>query len=132
IISCRNVLIYLNGTLQKKIIPMFHYALKPNGILVLGVSETIGAFADLFSLLDKKNKIYGKKSTGGRPLLEFAGPATHALSSAAPRHNGAELREPDAKKEADRIMLKKYSPASVLVNEQLDILQFRGSTGDFL
>jgi len=61
LISCRNVMIYLGPPLQKKLLPIFHYALKPSGLLMLGSSETIGAFSDLFVLVDKKEKIYTKK-----------------------------------------------------------------------
>jgi two-component system CheB/CheR fusion protein len=63
LISCRNLLIYLNAELQKKIIPVFHYSLVPNGILFLGSSETIGEFVDLFSLVDKKWKIYKRRES---------------------------------------------------------------------
>ena len=71
LISCRNVLIYLGSVLQKKVMPIFHYALKPTGFLMLGTSETIGGYSDLFTLMDKKNKIYAKKATITRPNLNF-------------------------------------------------------------
>src|SRR6476469_10280523 len=61
LITCRNVLIYLGPPLQKKLLPIFHYGLRPGGFLLLGTSETVGDFSDLFTLLDKKNKIYTKK-----------------------------------------------------------------------
>ena len=67
LISCRNVLIYLGPTLQRKVMPVFHYALRPAGLLMLGASETIGAFPELFSLLDKKAKIYAKKACTSAP-----------------------------------------------------------------
>ena len=66
LISCRNVLIYFSPALQKQVIPTFHYALNPNGFLVLGASETIGSFAGLFSVVDPKNRIFAKKATGLR------------------------------------------------------------------
>ncbi|MGH9761171.1 MAG: chemotaxis protein CheB, partial [Blastocatellia bacterium] len=66
LISCRNLLIYLSSVIQKKIIPIFHYAMNPWGFLLLGSSETIGPFADLYSLVDKKQKIYRRKATGNR------------------------------------------------------------------
>src|SRR5581483_1278427 len=62
LISCRNVMIYMGPVLQKRIVPLLHYALNANGILFLGSSETVGNFADLFMPIDKKHKIYGKKS----------------------------------------------------------------------
>jgi two-component system CheB/CheR fusion protein len=136
LVSCRNVLIYLNSTLQRKIIPTFHYALNPEGVLVLGHSETIGTYADLFSLLDKKNKLYLKKYTQlarDRPLVDFSvPPPTFNHSTIPARHPGNENEVPDIRKEADRVALAKYAPASVLVNESLDILQFRGRTGEYL
>ena len=61
LISCRNLLIYMGGELQKKLIPLFHYALNPGGILFLGTSETVGEFADLFAALDRKSKLYQRK-----------------------------------------------------------------------
>jgi chemotaxis methyl-accepting protein methylase len=66
-----NVLIYLGAELQKRIIPIFHYALKPNSFLMLGTSESIGDFADLFALVDKKSKIYERKSAPRSPYLRF-------------------------------------------------------------
>ena len=69
LISCRNLMIYLEPSLQRKIIPTFHYALKPNGFLFLGASETVGANTDLFASVDNKHKVYSKK------------PATHPRTS---------------------------------------------------
>ena len=61
LISCRNLLIYMGGGLQKKLIPLFHYALNPGGMLFLGTSETVGEFVDLFATLDRKSKLYQRK-----------------------------------------------------------------------
>ena len=72
LISCRNVLIYLGSVLQKKVMPIFRYALKPTGFLMLRTSETIGGYSDLFTLMDKKNNIYAKKATITRPNLDFS------------------------------------------------------------
>src|SRR5215510_10790160 len=71
LISCRNVLIYLGQPLQRKIMPVFHYALKPTGLMVLGASETLGSYAELFQLVDSKAKIYAKKVTHARPVVTF-------------------------------------------------------------
>ena len=65
LISCRNVLIYFGPVLQQRVIPIFHFALKPSGFLLLGKSEALGTFMDLFSLVDKRYKIYVQKSLGG-------------------------------------------------------------------
>ena len=71
LICCRNVLIYLESSMQKRILPLFHYALNPNGFLMLGGSESIGAFSDLFSQVDRKQKIFAKKAGTVHPPLEF-------------------------------------------------------------
>ncbi|MHB9073201.1 MAG: chemotaxis protein CheB [Desulfobaccales bacterium] len=134
IISCRNVLIYLGPVLQKRVIPIFHFALKPGGFLILGKSEAIGAFQEMFTLVDKKLKFYTKKDLPGRPPLRFALEAYAAredlpVQVMAPEEapSGLELT-----READRIVLARFTPAGVVVDENLKILQFRGHTGPFL
>ncbi len=136
-VSCRNVLIYLGPTLQRKVLPLFHYALKPNGFLLLGVSETIGVFADLFSLSDKKAKIYTKKAVQLRPAVTFAQPTAMDPSIGVLAGPGAARQDlapllADIQKQADRILLTHHTPAGVVVNRQLDVLQFRGRTGPYL
>lgn len=136
LISCRNLLIYLGAALQKKVIPIFHYALKPAGFLLLGTSETIGAFADHFTLVDKKHKIYAKKPTTLRLPTSFA--ALSELSDYGAERAGARkgygeaASTFDVQKEADRILLSRYAPAGVVVNADQEILQFRGHTGPYL
>ena len=71
LILCRNVLIYMDTTLQKKLLSVFHYALNANGFLVLGQAETVGAQATLFSLVDKKHRIHRRKATSTLPTLKF-------------------------------------------------------------
>jgi two-component system CheB/CheR fusion protein len=140
LISCRNLLIYLEPVLQKQVLPILHYALKPTGVLWLGTSETVGAASDLFTPLDKKQRFYAKKLAASRLHFQFArGPASSAAApdradSGQPRNPMSEqLRtEHDAQKEADRILLARYAPASVLINAELEILQVRGSTGAYL
>lgn len=135
LISCRNVLIYLGSTLQRKVMPVFHYALRPTGLLMLGASETIGAFSDLFSLVDKKAKIYAKKAAQSRPTVSFG----HELPEPA-RLGENELASPmqvtpsitDVQKQADRIVLTSYSLPGVVINSNMEVLQFRGRTGMFL
>lgn len=136
LISCRNLLIYLEPGLQKKIMPAFHYALKPGGFLFLGASESISQFAALFT----KQKIFSRKA-GLTPLFHLPLPnergtypssRQHAQtldSAAAPdgvRGGG------DAQREADRIMVNQFAPPGVLINAELQILQFRGVTSDYL
>src|SRR5437773_9410841 len=89
LISCRNVMIYMAQVLQKKILPLFQFALNPGGILFLGSAETVGGFADLFEPLDKKHKVYAKKSIHGHIALDFM-PRFHARSEE--RRVGKECR----------------------------------------
>ena len=134
LVSCRNVLIYLGPVLQKKVIPIFHFALKPKGFLLLGRSEAIGAFQEMFTLVDKKNKIYVKKELAARVPLQFTMkeypiPLEAPLVELPPE---APLSSLDLMKEADRIVLARFSPAGVVVDEDLKIIQFRGLTGPYL
>jgi two-component system, chemotaxis family, CheB/CheR fusion protein len=136
LISCRNVMIYLGPALQKKLLPIFHYALKPDGLLVLGSSETIGGFSDLFALVDRKEKIYAKKP--GRFVPTFASARTeHPVERRQPGHQPMRSAEElpvmaSLYKEADSLMLSQYAPPGVLVNDELRIVQFRGITSPFL
>ena len=136
LISCRNVMIYLGPVLQKKLLPIFHYALKPDGLLMLGSSETIGGFSNLFVLADKKEKIYSKKP--GRFVPVFGPATTERPGEARPRgdkpvSSGEELPvAPSLHKEVDGLLLSQYAPPGVLVNDDLRIVQFRGVTSPFL
>ncbi|HBE79192.1 MAG TPA: chemotaxis protein CheB [Firmicutes bacterium] len=136
LLSCRNVLIYMGPVLHRKLIPTFHYALKPAGYLMLGTSESIGTFLDLFSLLDPKFKIYSKKAIHTPLNFDFdtiEETATKLEVSGRMNNIGADLwNNYDVLKEADRIMLAKYAPAGVLINDKLEILQFRGLTDPYL
>jgi two-component system CheB/CheR fusion protein len=136
LISCRNLLIYMGGELQKKLIPLFHYALKPDGALFLGTSETIGEFVDLFAPLDRKWKLYQSKAeTQGvhRPAMgKFIPPLTKG--GAAPLPSKAERVETKVplRELAEQALLEQYTPASVVVNERGDILYIHGRTGRYL
>jgi two-component system CheB/CheR fusion protein len=133
LISCRNLLIYLAPALQKRVLPSFHYALNSPGFLVLGSAESVGDNADLFELLDRTNKIYSKKPTASRPPLEFAADDVRRSLTPGLRREFSQSGAPaDFQREADRILLGRYAPAGVLVNENLDIIQFRGRTSAYL
>ena len=130
--SCRNVLIYFDQPLQKRVIPTFHYCLREPGFLLLGRSEAISGFAKLFSPVDKAHKIFAR--TAVPSLLHFA-----ARSDAPAEVVQAGTREPavhaatvDVARHLDRMMLARYAPPGVLVTEKLEILQFRGQTGAYL
>lgn len=142
LISCRNVMIYLEGGLQKKMIPMFHYALKKDGFLLLGTSESVGGFGELFAPVDKKQKIFIKKVSPARAFQvpakrgtsdRLAKPRTSALSGSNRHGDAREVpSEIDAEREADRVTVSRFAPPGVLVSGDLQVLQFRGRTGPFL
>src|SRR5215212_6576492 len=134
LVSCRNVMIYLGPPLQRKVMSIFHYALRPNGYLLLGSSETIGNYSDLFAVADRKHKIYRKKA-GATPLtvdFEPASAAPRERPRRAPADEDASAAPANVFREADRVALARYVPAGVLINEKLDIIQFRGRTSPFL
>ena len=137
IVSCCNLLIYLDSQLQKKIIATFHYSLQHHGFLILGKSETVGTSAYLFAQVEKKFKIYSKKKdTTSKAMFEmnYSVKDTERPAAFGRKTNASQLKseEVDLEKSVDSLLLKKFTPASVLINEELDILQFRGSTGLFL
>lgn len=139
LISCRNVLIYLQPSLQKKAIATFHYALKPGGFLMLGASESIGSFKDLFEPLDKKTKLFSRKPA---PSAGFHVPFTPGQSLALGARSAAPMQpldipehlqgERNAQREADRITVNRFGPPAVLVDTDFAVRQFRGSTNAFL
>jgi len=132
LITCRNLLIYLGPELQKRVIPTLHYALKPDGYLMLGESESLGAFADHFLLVDKKHKIYQKKRSAARLITYFTGtdysarPLSATPVAAPSGHTSAVDRE------VERVLMNRFVPASIVVNDQMEIVQFRGKTGAYL
>jgi two-component system, chemotaxis family, CheB/CheR fusion protein len=133
LITCRNVLIYLGSSLQKKILPMFHYGLMPTGFLLLGTSETVGEFSNLFTLVDQKYKIYEKQPSSlgwSMDLIDSSAPLE--ISSPEPIVSGQNRNEAELQKAADQITLNHYAPVGVVINAQLEILQFRGQTGAYL
>ncbi len=133
LVSCRNLLIYLAPLLQKRVVPTFHYALNPTGFLVLGHSETIGAFTDLFSAVDAANRIYAKKPMVARQYPHFQVRERRWMGEGPTSTSGVRPPSPtDWQHEADRVLIGQYVPPGVLVNENLDILQFRGETGAYL
>jgi len=130
IVSCRNVLIYMDAFLQRKAMTTFHYALKEKGVLLLGKSESLSKSADLFTVFNEQEKMYTKKPVSGR-FIHVA-----AKSKDSSSHNPGTLMKDqrpndDFQKNAEQIILSK-SPAGVIVNEQMEIVQFRGATGDWL
>lgn len=132
LISCRNLLIYLGPTLQKRVIPTLHCALKTDGYLMLGGSESLGTFTDHFTLIDKKQRIYQKKKNSARLINYFAESAhfparPHELPLAKAIPAG-----PSIEKEVERLLLSRYMPASIVVNEQMEVVHIRGRVGSYL
>ena len=137
LISCRNLLIYMNAELQKKLIPLFHYALNPDGVLFLGTSETVGEHFTLFTALDRKWKIFlrQKESTGAmRPALgEFVSTVTARHLHPAPL--GGEARgesRVNLRTLTEQALLAHYAQAGVLINARGEILHIYGRTGKYL
>ena len=126
LISCRNMLIYFDDYLHERVVPTLHYALKTGGFLVLGQSESIGKFTQLFEPASKNSSIYVKKRA--QPSITFG------LQASAPYlklKQGKEGEKKDAlavlKDEVDRLLVTEYVPAALLVNADLDVLIFRGN-----
>jgi two-component system, chemotaxis family, CheB/CheR fusion protein len=132
LISCRNVLIYMEPFLQKKAYSIFHYALNEKGFLLLGKSETAGTSSELFQLAGKKDKLYSKKTVTGKFMNVASHTREENLKDKDYSLRSNERKRDDFQKDADDILLSKYTPPGVIVNEQYDIVQFRGSTGAYL
>jgi two-component system CheB/CheR fusion protein len=132
LLCCRNVLIYMDSTLQKKLLPMFHYTLNPGGYLFLGESESIGTFADLFAPVDAKHKIFRRKpvQTGYQP----EGEAPPAYPTAVEPKGKPLAARPaqDFTRVAERLILRDYSLPCVLVDEGYNIVHFNGDTSRYL
>ncbi|MCE5243753.1 MAG: chemotaxis protein CheB [Syntrophobacteraceae bacterium] len=131
LISCRNLLIYMDAQLQKKIMPLFHYTLNANGYLFLGPSETIGEFSDLFSPVDIKWKLFqAKKMTIPKYPLNLT---VGAVSTVELGKQGAQVAKMPRRAEIlERLILDEYAPASVLIDEKYETLFFRGPVGRYL
>lgn len=133
LISCRNVLIYLAEPLQKRVIPIFHYSLNSTGFLLLGTSESIGKFSSLFTPVHAKSKIYAKRVTENNHIFSFATssyPIVKVNQSEQINQNDRDTF--DLQRYTDQLILNRYAPAGVVVNEQMNILQVRGDTNAYL
>ncbi len=129
ILSCRNLLIYLGADLQRKLLPLFHYALNPGGLLFLGSAETAGGFPELFAALDSKARIY-RRIGGAAVAVDFPTKGTPAPS--VEQEMVKERRAVNLQVLADSLLLQRFAPAAVLVNEKGDIVYISGRTGKYL
>jgi two-component system, chemotaxis family, CheB/CheR fusion protein len=134
LLSCRNLLIYLDGTLQRRLFPIFHYVLKPGGFLLLGSSETVGTYGNLFDPLDKKWRLFRRREVAG-------GTYTAELSASVPTDlpggdggSGTAVRRSDMGNAqlAERLLLREVAPPTVLMRERGEIVHIHGRTGMIL
>src|SRR5688572_28613868 len=132
LVMCRNVLIYMNAVLQRKLISMFHYALVPDGHLMLGQAESVGPHLASFSLVDKRVRLYRKKADYALAHQHLRD--GHYAVTAPAKRTEALPADPDRSMqvEVSRLILDRYSPAGVVVDADLKIVQVRGQTGTFL
>jgi two-component system, chemotaxis family, CheB/CheR fusion protein len=130
LISCRNVLIYMEPYLQKKALSTFHYALNPKGFLLLGKSETTNSVPDLFTVATRLDKIFSKKAIPRK----FTSARSEVVSDVLPEkiHNKNENVRTDFQKAAYDIILNQHSPSGVIVNEAMEIVHFHGNNGEWL
>jgi len=135
LLSCRNLFIYFDAALQKKLLPLFHYALQPDGILFLGPSESIGEAVDLFTLIDKKWKLL--KPKGSRFVAESVISFPDSISRGDVGDRPGQGEKSEGKdlvfsKAAEKMLLDEYAPPSVLIRSEGEILYAHGRTGKYL
>ncbi|MDZ4350851.1 MAG: chemotaxis protein CheB [Xanthomonadaceae bacterium] len=137
LISCRNLLIYLDPRLQQRLLPLFHYSLRPDGLLLLGSSESVGRLAHLFDPLDPRLRLFRRRGAASGRGADFLLNSYPPLSGAAMEHDvrrlGRSGRSDDSlQAAADRLLLQVYAPAAVVVNRAADIVYISGRTGKYL
>ncbi|MFO7528930.1 MAG: chemotaxis protein CheB [Marinobacter sp.] len=138
LIACRNLLIYFDLTLQRRILPLFHYSLRPNGLLMLGSSETVGRLSHLFAPLKPKIRLYRSKPYDAIRHSEFlleSFPPMSTLSKEQPVPSN-QAPPPETintlQSAADHVLLQVYAPAAVVLNADADIVYISGRTGKYL
>ncbi|MBF0367802.1 MAG: PAS domain-containing protein [Oligoflexia bacterium] len=133
ILSCRNLLIYLENELQKKLLSLFHYSLNPGGLLTLGSAETIGHQTDLFLPVEVKFRIYKRSETfAGQGLIDFPSSFSYTKLDRSCFATTPTKTVENIQMLADQLILQQYAPASVLANDKGDILYINGRTGKYL
>jgi two-component system CheB/CheR fusion protein len=135
LISCRNLLIYLGPELQKKVLPLFHYALNPDGFLFLGNSETINEFTDLFKVVNRKWKLFQRKGIvfPQAAVVEFPSPRFVGAATTVPAdRRGEREAKLDIREVVEQFLLDEYTPAGAIVNEKGEVLYIHGRTGKYL
>ena len=132
LVCCRNSLIYMDPFLQKNALKTFHYSLNEYGFLLLGKSETTGQVNGLFNNFDKHNKIYTRNQVRGRFSYVIAGRNEENFKNKNYKAGIIDGSNDDFQKNADDVLLSGYVPPGVIVNREMDIVQFRGATGMWL
>ena len=132
LISCRNVLIYMEAHLQKKALNIFHYALNADGFLFLGRSETTGQSSEKFKVFSKHDKIYTKKGISAKYMHVETERNEDAFKRKDDHLKKTNVRKDDFQKAADEALLSKYTTVGVVINQELNIIQFRGATAPYL
>jgi two-component system CheB/CheR fusion protein len=133
LLVCRNFLIYLDPEMQKRLIFLFHMVLKPGGFLFLGAAETVGRNSELFTAVDKKWKIFQRLESGRREetFFPFSSPM-RKLARTAPPKRPAEVREPTPAAVAESLLVERYSPPCVIVNEKYEVLHISTRTQRYM
>jgi two-component system CheB/CheR fusion protein len=132
LVSCRNLLIYMDSQLQKKVLPLCHYTLNPQGVLFLGTSESIGKFTDLFAPIDKKWKIFKRKHFFVERATDYPPVPIYHGSLAGEVAEKKRSADADVHSLAEKVILEDYAPPGVLVNERFEIVHFMGKTDRYL
>jgi two-component system CheB/CheR fusion protein len=134
LVSCRNLLIYLGFELQKKLLPLFHYALRPDGILFLGTSESINGFTDLFSLADKKWKLFRRRpDSASSDSVHFpAAPSRLEVSRSMTASPAKPIRESAVSEIAHKFLIENYAPPCVFIGANGEVIYTHGRTGKYL
>ncbi len=128
LISCRNLLIYFGQVLQKRVMPVFHYSLNTNGLLMLGKSETVGTFNDLFSAIDGRLKIYRKKFVPNTRDIQLPTKKPTSTSGFKPTPKSTHSLQ----KSIEKTLLHSFEHPFVVINDDLDILEIFGDVNDFI
>ncbi len=132
LVVCRNVLIYMGAPLQARMMQTFHYALKPEGYLMLGRAETVGQHPDLFALVDKRHRIYSKRAVDIRQPVVGQGSFAPVRGDETPFRGLVPRAIPTIQSEVSRYLLDRFTPAGIVIDEDFQIIQFRGRTGLYL
>ncbi|MBN2439600.1 MAG: PAS domain-containing protein, partial [Deltaproteobacteria bacterium] len=135
LVSCRNLMIYMDNILQKKIIPLFHYTLNPGGILFLGTSESIGDHTALFQTLNSQWRVFKRKMSlaDTKMKMDYPGKGNYDVTSLIQTDEKNKLPDrPEIQAVVEKLILDEYAPAGVLINDQYEILHFLGKTDRYL